>query len=249
MTVDCTTPLIIARRFNGPATSGNGGYVAGALAARLGPGAVQITLRAPTPLDVPLQLRPFGDGGLSLHDGDTLIAEALPTQLPAEIPPAPDLERARAAGALGRLTARQRLGQEDYETCFGCGIRREHDGLCIVPTEVDAATGVVAAEWIPETSLPTDASGLLRPEILWAALDCPAGFAWSNRLDPTPLMMTGRMSAQVHRGLKPGEPCVVMGWPLAREGRKYHAGTALIDGQGRLVAQSVQLWLELRPAH
>jgi hypothetical protein len=246
MTADCATPLIIPRRFNGPATSGNGGYVAGALAARLAPGAVQITLRAPTPLDVPLQLRPFGEGGLSLHDADTLIAEAIPTQLPADLPPAPDLEQARAAGALGRMTARQRLGQEDYETCFGCGIRRERDGLCIVPTEVDAATGVVAAEWVPDPSLPTDDAGQLRPEIIWAALDCPAGFAWSNRLTPTPLMMTGRMSAQVHRPLKPGEPCVVMGWPMGQDGRKYHAGTALFDAQGRLVAQSVQLWLALR---
>lgn len=252
MTLDCSTPLIIPSRFNGPATSGNGGYVAGALAARLAAPtpwtqlAVEVTLRAPTPLDVPLQLHTLGDNGLSLHYGETLIAEARPTTLPTPVPVAPDLERARAAGALGRMTARQRLGQEDYETCFGCGIRREHDGLCIVPTEVDAAAGVVAAEWIPDASLPTDEHGNLRSEIVWAALDCPAGFAWSNRLNPTPLMMTGRMSAQVHRPIRPGEPCVVIGWPMGQEGRKFHAGTAIFDAQGRLAAQSVQLWLQLR---
>lgn len=275
MTLDCSTPLIIPSRFNGPATSGNGGYVAGALAARLARStptapltvgraagsagdtaadpavpwaqpAVEVTLRAPTPLDVPLQLQALGDNGLSLHAGDTLIAEARPTTLPAQVPAAPDLERARAAGALGRMTARQRLGQEDYETCFGCGIRREHDGLCIVPTEVDATAGVVAAEWIPDASLPTDEHGNLLTEIVWAALDCPAGFAWSNRLNPTPLMMTGRMSAQVHRPIRPGEPCIVIGWPMGQEGRKFHAGTALFDAQGQLAAQSVQLWLQLR---
>lgn len=262
MTPDCITPLIIPSRFNGPATSGNGGYVAGAIAARLaaltgvddaaGPDApsafraVEVTLRAPTPLDVPLRLQALGDAGLSLHAGETLIAEARPTTLPQEVPPAPDLERARAAGALGRMTARQRLGQEDYETCFGCGIRREHDGLCIVPTEVDADRGVVAAEWIPDPSLPVDDRGHLRPEIVWAALDCPAGFAWSNRLNPTPLMMTGRMSAQVHQPIRPGEPCVVIGWPMGQEGRKYHAGTAIFNAQGQLAAQSVQLWLQLR---
>lgn len=246
MTPDLASPLIIGRRFNGPATSGNGGYVAGAIAARLGGGAVQVTLRAPTPLDVPLQLRPLGEGGISLHEGETLIAEAVPTTLPNDIPAAPDPARAEAAGALGRMTARQRLGQEDYETCFGCGIRREHDGLCIVPTEVDPALGVVAALWTPDASLPTDKTGALRPEIVWAALDCPAGFAWSNRLNPTPLMMTGRMSAQVLQPVRPGEPCVVIGWPMGQEGRKYHAGTAIFDAQGRLAAQSLQLWLELR---
>lgn len=246
MSFDSSAPLVIPSRFNGPATSGNGGYVAGALAARLGAGAVQVTLRAPTPLDVPLQVRPFGTDGLSLYDGDTLIAEATPTILETPIPAAPDLDRARAAGALGRLTARQRLGQEDYETCFGCGIRREHDGLCIVPTEVDASAGVVAAEWVPDARLPTGPSGHLRPEVLWAALDCPAGFAWSNRLNPTPLMMTGRMSAQLHRPIRPGEPCIVIGWPMGQEGRKFHAGTALFDATGQLLGQSVQLWLQLR---
>jgi len=118
MTPDCITPLIIPSRFNGPATSGNGGYVAGAIAARLaaltgvddaaGPDAppayraVEVTLRAPTPLDVPLRLQALGDAGLSLHAGETLIAEARPTTLPQEVPPAPDLERSMPIGVWSR---------------------------------------------------------------------------------------------------------------------------------------------------
>ena len=114
------------------------------------------------------------------------------------------------------------------------------------PADGQRAVGWGTARWTPDASLPTGRTGALRPEIVWAALDCPAGFAWSNRLNPTPLMMTGRMSAQVLQPIRPGEPCVVIGWPMGQEGRKYHAGTAIFDAQGRLAAQSLQLWHELR---
>ena len=48
--------LIIGRGFNGPSLSGNGGYVGGVLAGRFtqafgGDGAVEITLRAPIPIE------------------------------------------------------------------------------------------------------------------------------------------------------------------------------------------------------
>ena len=68
--------LTIPRRFNGPPTSGNGGYVAGAIAACLPDPTVQITLRAPVPLDRPLQWREAPSGGITLHDGEQLLAEA-----------------------------------------------------------------------------------------------------------------------------------------------------------------------------
>ena len=46
--------LVVPARFNGPARSGNGGYVAGSLAARVPDAAdrpVEVTLRRPPPLD------------------------------------------------------------------------------------------------------------------------------------------------------------------------------------------------------
>jgi hypothetical protein len=49
--------VIIERRYNGPETSGNGGWVAGSLARRFGAASVSVTLRAPVPLAVPLHAR------------------------------------------------------------------------------------------------------------------------------------------------------------------------------------------------
>src|SRR5690242_5969305 len=72
--------LIIDARFNGPRLSGNGGYVGGVMAGRFtetfgGDGAVEITLRAPIPIDSRLQVVRDGDA-LMLRDGDALICEA-----------------------------------------------------------------------------------------------------------------------------------------------------------------------------
>lgn len=234
--------LTLHRRFNGPPASGNGGYVGGALAARLGAPSVQVTLRAPPPLDRPLQLRTTADGGLSLLDGDTLLAEAIPAPLALDVPAPPALEAAAAAGAIARMRARTRTGNP-YDACFGCGIARD-DGLCIVPGPV-GDDGLVATAWTPSPSL-ADAAGVLPAEIAWAALDCPAGIAWNHRLPDGPQMMTGRMTAAIDVPLRAGETYVVIGWPIARDGRKLHAGTAIVGGDGRVHARSLQLWLQAR---
>jgi hypothetical protein len=49
--------VVIGARFNGPARSANGGYTAGSLAERVPEAehrAVEVTLRRPPPLEVPL---------------------------------------------------------------------------------------------------------------------------------------------------------------------------------------------------
>ncbi|HSK25595.1 MAG TPA: hypothetical protein VK894_01620, partial [Jiangellales bacterium] len=62
--------FLVERRFRGPAESGNGGYVAGLLAARVGavPGgsAAVVTLRLPPPLETPLATVADGDGAVRL---------------------------------------------------------------------------------------------------------------------------------------------------------------------------------------
>jgi hypothetical protein len=234
--------LTLPARFNGPPASGNGGYVAGLLADRLGEQPVQVTLRAPPPLDRPLQLRPLDGGGLSLHDDETLLAEAVvSTRALAQLalPAMPTLEQAEAAGALGRMRARARTG-DPYARCFGCGIDRE-DGLRLMPSAVGDA-GVVAAAWTPSAAhaLP---DGTVPTEIVWAALDCPAGYAWSNRLPDAPPMMTGRITAAIDAPLRAGQPYVVVGWPIEQDGRKLHAGTAIVGEDGLVHARSLQLWL------
>jgi len=38
---------------------------------------------------------------------------------------------------------------------------------------------------------------------------------------------------------------VVVGWGLGRSGRKFHAGTALFDADGRLRGRSLQTWITI----
>ena len=244
-----TRTLTIPRRFNGPPTSGNGGYVAGAIATCLSVPTVQITLRAPVPLDRALHLHDTPEGGIALHDGELLLAEAAGCVIEAghiAVPPAPDAAQAEAAGALGRMTARSQTGNP-YDHCFGCGIARG-DGLQIIPSLLPGAAGeagVVATTWTPSAELATP-DGTLDAPITWAALDCPAGFAWGTRLGQNTPMMTGRMAADIARPLRAGERYVVAGWPIRQDGRKLHAGTAIFDEHGHLRARSLQLWLLLR---
>lgn len=47
----------------------------------------------------------------------------------------------------------------------------------------------------------------------------------------------------VDRPLAVGERYSVVGWPIVRDGRKLHAGTAIFDSSGAVRARSRQLWL------
>ncbi len=242
--------LTVAKRFNGPPNSGNGGYVAGLLAGELlrrrpGPAAVEVTLRSALPLERPLTVHDRPDGGVSLHDGDKLLAEAVGTTLDLDLPEAPTLEAAVAAGVTGRLRLRQDAANP-YLQCFGCGVSRHaHDGLRIVPSPVGAGE-VVASDWTPARTF-ADARGRVADEIVWTALDCPAGSAWGYRLgNGAASLLTGRITLAITGPVHAGEACVVAGWPLHREGRKLHAATALFDGKGRPLAFSRQLWFAPR---
>lgn len=245
-----SAPFVIASQFNGPATSGNGGYVAGRLAAELQArrgkmDAVEVTLRAALTLERPLEVRDQPDNGVSLYDGEQLLAEAIGAQLAREVPTPPSLEEARAASAIGRLQLSTRSGNA-YLHCFGCGMARaEQEGLRITPTPAGIADQV-AAEWIPHAAFADD-DGVIPPEIVWAALDCPAGFAWGFKTgEGNASLLTGRITLALSGEVRAGETYIVTGWPLQREGRKLHAGTALHDAEGRLLAWSRQLWFEAK---
>ena len=91
------TDIIIDRRFRGPSQSGNGGYSCGVLAEHV-PGTVEVTLRAPPPLDRPLRVE-RDEAGASMFDGDTLVAIARPATLDLDVPPPPTPEASAAAVA------------------------------------------------------------------------------------------------------------------------------------------------------
>src|SRR5690606_13848203 len=164
-----SAPFVIDRQFNGPATSGNAGYVGGRLAAELEARhgkaqAVQVTLRAPLTLDAPLQVIDRPDGSVPLLDGDTLLAEGLGTDVQPDVPRPPSLEEARAASAIGRMRMTTRSGNA-YLHCFGCGLAKgEHEGLRITPTPAGEADQV-AAEWIPDEAF-ADENGLIPPGVV-----------------------------------------------------------------------------------
>jgi hypothetical protein len=216
--------MIIPPRYNGPPDSANGGYAAGLLSEALG-GGFEVTLRRPPPLGVDLDLV-----GNELKQGDVVIAEARRIGEVLDAPPPVSLEEAEAASK--RYAG---FRQHAYPTCFTCGPERS-DGLGIFPGPVEGREGVVAATWTPNE---------VRPEIIWAALDCPSGWAVDDYSREGVLL--GRMAAAIHELPAMGEPNVVIGWPIAEEGRKSQAGSALFDRDGRLLAAARSTWIVPAP--
>jgi hypothetical protein len=231
--------LIINPRYNGPKSSGNGGWVAGSLARLLGTEPVSVSLRAPAPLALPLSVRWRDDGTVTLQNEGSLIAEAGTVPLELDVPKAPDSEEANAAGMMAQEKSAQLEANEPYAHCFGCGTARS-DGLRIVPGPV-GNDGIVATSWIAPSLAGN--GDQLSVETTWAALDCSAGFAWMPRLPVGTAIVTARMTAVIDRPLQIGHRYTVIGWPISQEGRKLHAGTAIFDATGKIQARSRQLWL------
>ncbi len=225
----------IESRFCGPPDSGNGGYSAGLLAARLS-GAVEVTLRSPPPLETPLNVATTSEAVKLLH-GQRLVAEARQTSLELEIPEPPSFEHATE---LTRYYVGHR--KHHFPTCFVCGpARAVGDGLRIFPGSEQPEEDV-AAPWTVDASV-AGAGGVVGPELVWAALDCVGYFAVASPEYPVALL--GRMTAEVHGAPLVGEQCVVLGWSAGRDGRKLNAGTAVFGEDRRLLGRARQTWIRL----
>jgi hypothetical protein len=234
-----TDSLVIPARFNGPPGSANGGYTCGRLAGRLDVGAAEVSLRAPPPLERPLRVVRDGDG-LELRDGETLVATAAPTELSLEAPEPVSPERARAASDAGR---EHWSANHPFPTCVVCGPERDPgDGLRLFPGEL--AERRFAVQWTPDESV-DDGRGHVRPECVWAALDCPTSAPVANFGAGPPLVLAS-LTARLDAPVMIGEPHVILSWPIAVEGRKRHAAAALFDSEGQLLCASRALWIELR---
>lgn len=216
----------IAGRFNGPPGSGNGGVTCGKLAAYVGAPAIEVTLRRPPPLDTDLRVD-ASDGSARLFDGDLLVAEAVPTSLDLEPPAAVSPEAARAVEA-----SYGGLADHPFPTCFVCGTARS-DGLGLRPGPVPDGT---ACTWTPSSD---------DPVMVWAALDCPAG--WTVLKPGRPLVL-GRMALELRGRVVPGEVHVVQGWITGEDGRKVHTGSVLRGPDGSVVAVARGTWFEVDPA-
>ena len=226
--------LAIPRRFNGPPKSGNGGYVCGRLARHLA-GPARVRLRAPPPLERELTVEATDDEA-RLLDGVVLVAEAHRCELDLLVPATPNFVEAEVASKRypGFL-------HHPLPGCFVCGPHRaEGDGMRIFPGPTAGDESVFAAPWMPDASL-ADTSGRVATEFLWAALDCAGAFALKPANDE--LMLLGELSARVDREVRPGERCVVVAWPLAIDGRKRFAGTAIVSLAGDSIAVARATWI------
>jgi hypothetical protein len=230
--------IIINQRFCGPPQSGNGGYVCGLLAGFIN-SEVEVRLKRPAPLDRPLHVERSDDRRIFLRDGDDMIAEAMPANLELDVPQPPSFLEAQEA------TSRY-LGFDHhvFPTCFVCGPQRdEGDGLCLYPGAI-TGRNLVAAPWIPHESL-GDERRKVKPEFLWAALDCPGAFAVAD--ERMRHVVLGTLAARIERQVAVGERCVVIGWKIGAEGRKYFAGTAVFSASGGLCAKGKAVWIEIEP--
>jgi len=249
--------ISIARRFSGPRDSANGGYTAGVLAAAFlaerpdrreradrperadHPGAVEVTLRTPPPLDTAMLLRDDGDL-TSLVLGDQVVAQARAAALAADPVEAVSVAAAREAEA-----SYAGLTEHPFVTCFTCGPRREPgDGLRLSPGRI--GDGRTACTWTPDTSLASDDEpDHVRPEFVWAALDCPGG--WTTDVVGRPMVL-GRITGEVYAPVEVGERHVLMGLLLGEDGRKTFTATTLYDSDGRVVARAEHVWIAVDPA-
>jgi hypothetical protein len=228
--------LIIERRFCGPPTSGNGGYTCGILANYIGYPA-EVTLLIPPPLEAPLTVKQE-NGQYILSDGDVVVARGISTTVDMKVPHPPTMEQAK-----GTVAGSEIFEKHAFPGCFVCGPHRaEYDGLRLFPGPVGGCN-CVAAPWIPDSSL-TDTKGMVRNEIICAALDCPG--AWAVFAERTRVIVLGKLEVDIIQRMKANDPCIVVGWKIGEEGRKLFAGTAIFSETGQLYAKALATWIELK---
>ena len=236
--------ITIDKRFCGPPNSGNGGYVCGLLANHIGASA-EITLRAPPPLGQRLDIVAGADGALDLREADTILATGRPAR--TEISEIPAVSYSEAEDAVRRTPFDE--NNHKFPTCFVCGpARAPGDGLRIFAGPLSACADqkieAFAASWVPDANLAGD-DGCVAAEFVWAALDCPTGYAGAHHLalSGAETMLLGRMSARIDERPKPGDRCVVVAWPTGRDGRKLFASSALLRTDGEVLAVAQATWL------
>jgi len=249
--------LVVPARFNGPPGSANGGYVAGLLAAHVPPKdlpgdhavvvvvpergqAVRVTLREPPPLGTVLLVAAGDtDGQVVASFGGAVVATAEPGGFETE--PVPPVSFEVAAQAEHRYAG---LTTHPFPACFVCGPDRPAaDGMGLRPGRVGTgADAAVATTWVPDSSLAAG-DGLVGEPFVWAALDCPSG--WAGDLEDRPMVL-GRITAAVHARPVTGDRCVVVASRLGGEGRKAFTASTAYDGDGRVLGRAEATWIALR---
>ncbi len=227
---------MIPERYNGPPGSANGGYACGLVAGAIGHSA-RVRLLQPPPLGVPLIRRRCADGAVRLQDGGVTIAVGYVARPLVAVPHTPSL-RAAADATVSFSGMDPEL--HPFPSCFVCGPERVADGLGLFPGHA-GEDGLLACPWFPGFEL--SRGGVIDPRFVWAALDCPAGFAC---MPPGSHTVLASMTATLEAAVRPDRAYVVTAWPVGDEGRRHWAGSAIHDSEGVRVAVAESLWITLR---
>jgi len=232
--------IVIPRHFNGPPDSGNGGYTCGLVAKQVEAPVAEVSLRAPPPLETELAVT-RSDRGVEVLHGETVVANGRPAELELDLPApvAPD-----AADEASRAGYESWTTGHPFPTCVICGPERgPGDGFLVFPGRLGDGD-LYAASWTPDVSL-ADEDGVVRPECVWGALDCPTSAPLANFGEGPPVVLA-RLTASLERPVHAEQPHALVSWPIAIDGRKRHAGVALFDAGGTALASARALWIELR---
>jgi len=220
--------VTVKGRFCGAPNIASGGYVAGLLGRRID-GPARVSLDLPIPVDQTLGIERLPDGAVVLTAGAATLAHAVPATLQLE-PPVP-VSYAEAEWASERYLG---FTEHAFPACFVCGPARDWgDGLAIYPGPIPGRH-LVAAPWAPDPTL-FDKRGTVRPEIVWAALDCPTGFALLEAFGRRTVVLR-QLTVSLLRPLHVGGRWIVMGWPFAAEGRNLLGASAIFSETGELHA-------------
>ena len=188
--------------------------------------------RIPSPLDIPLMVKQEDHQFILLHR-EAVVARAAAASVDMEVPDPPTMDQAR-----GAVPEQEIFDRHAFPGCFVCGPQRDAgDGLRIFAGPV-AGRSYVAAPWIPDSSV-TDSQGIVRDEIICAALDCPG--AWAVFAEKLRVIVLGTLAVDIVQRMRAGDPCIVVGWKMGQEGRKLYAGTAIFSATGELYASPADL--------
>jgi hypothetical protein len=118
-------------------------------------------------------------------------------------------------------------------------------GLLLRPWRPEGGpAGTAATPWVPDASV-DGGDGLADVPSVWAALDCPGG--WAVGLGRR-TMLLGTVTGTVARRPRVGEECVVVGTARGGAGRKEHSTTTLFGADGERLAWCAQVWIAVDPA-
>ena len=84
---------------------------------------------------------------------------------------------------------------------------------------------------------------MVRPEFIWAALDCPGGI---SAMGPElRYLLLGRFAVRIDSPFRCGETYLALGWPTHHDRRKFFVGSALASTSGEILATAQAIWIEV----